>query len=94
MKSVKDDYLISQITNGSFYLSREGDGTVSVYSIDAVIRLDFLDKGNYMTNMLLFPGMYIRFNPEYNRNLAKADLFRIILSMVSDATNTDAVERT
>jgi hypothetical protein len=94
MKSVQNDYMIRQITNGSFYIWREPDGTLSVYSIDAVIRLDFLDNWSYMTDMVLFPWMYIRFNPTYNRNLAWADLFRIILSMVSDVTDTEAVDRT
>jgi hypothetical protein len=32
-----------------------------------------------MTDMILFPGMYIRFNPEDNEQLRSADLFRIML---------------
>ena len=36
---------------------------VSIYSIDAVIELTFFDKGEKMTDMILFPGMYIRFDP-------------------------------
>ncbi len=44
MRSVNEDYMIRQITNGSFYIGREADDTISVYSIDAVIRLDFLDQ--------------------------------------------------
>lgn len=94
LRSTENDYLIHQITNGSFYVWRETDGTVSVYSIDAVIRLDFLDKWNFMTDMMLFPGMYIRFDPKLNRNLAEADLFRIILSMVSDTGDSGEIERT
>ncbi len=92
VSSVNKDYMIRQITNGSFYIGKESDGTVSVYSIDAVIRLDFLDNGDYMTDMVLFPGMYVRFDPRLNRTLAKADLFRIILSMVSN--DEEAINRT
>jgi hypothetical protein len=47
-----------------------------------------------MTDMMLFPGMYIRFDPKLNRNLAEADLFRIILSMVSDTGDSGEIERT
>ncbi|MBC7503980.1 hypothetical protein H7169_03335 [Candidatus Gracilibacteria bacterium] len=72
-------YSISQITSGSFYISDEPDGTVSIYSIDAVVQLSFFDKGNIMTDMILFPGMYIRFDPESNVDLRGADLFRIML---------------
>lgn len=93
-KSLQNDYMIRQITNGSFYIGREKDGTISVYSIDAVIRLDFLHEGNYMTDMVLFPGMYIRFDPSLNRTLAGADLFRIILSMVSNGSDPDSINRT
>jgi bisphosphoglycerate-independent phosphoglycerate mutase (AlkP superfamily) len=31
--------------------------------------------------MILFPGSYIRFNPQRNRSLKNADLFRTILSL-------------
>ena len=62
-------YGISQITSGSFYISNESDGTVSIYSIDAVVQLSFFYKGNVMTDMILFPGMYIRFDPESNQDL-------------------------
>ncbi len=72
-------YQLKQITNGSFYISDETDGTVSIYSIDAVIELAFFDQGERMTDMILFPGMYIRFNPQSNRDLKWADLFRIML---------------
>jgi hypothetical protein len=34
-----------------------------------------------MTNMILFPGSYIRFDPARNRSLKNADLFRTILSL-------------
>ncbi|MBX9808979.1 hypothetical protein K2X92_01140 [Candidatus Gracilibacteria bacterium] len=72
-------YKINQITNGSFYISDEPDGTISIYSIDVVAELSFFDKGEKMTDMILFPGMYIRFNPEDNDQLRSADLFRIML---------------
>lgn len=82
-QSVAGDYSIQQMTNGSFYIGREKDGTISLYSIDAVIRLAFLHEKNRMSDMILFPGMYVRFDPSLNRNLLWADLFRIILSMTS-----------
>lgn len=63
------DYSIKQITNGSLYISDEPDGTVSVYSIDAVVELSFFDKNIKMTSLILFPGMYIRFDPQANREL-------------------------
>lgn len=59
-------YQISQITNGSFYISDEPDGTVSIYSIDAVVELSFFYESQKMTDMILFPGMYIRFDPKAN----------------------------
>ncbi len=93
LRSAAGDYVIREVTNGSFYLGREADGTVSVYSIDAVVRLEFLHEGNFMTDMVLFPGMYIRFDPKLNRTLAGADLFRIILSMVSTG-DEQAIDRT
>lgn len=93
-QSFVGDYSIQQITNGSFYIGREKDGTISLYSIDAVIRLEFLHEKNHMTDMLLFPWMYVRFDPKLNRNLAGADLFRIILSMTSTSWDPDAEDRT
>ncbi len=62
-------YQVTQITNGSFYISDEPDGTVSIYSIDVVAELSFFDQGVSMTDMILFPGMYIRFDPRANRDL-------------------------
>ena len=58
------------MTNGSFYVGTEADGTHSLYSIDAVVRLDFLSDGKKMTDMTLFPGMYIRFDPKMNPSLS------------------------
>lgn len=72
-------YGIKQITNGSIYISDEPDGTVSIYSIDAVVELSFFDQWKKMTDMILFPGMYIRFDPQANKDLLWADLFRIML---------------
>jgi hypothetical protein len=37
-------YRVSQITNGSYYLSSESDGTISIYSIDVVAELAFYDQ--------------------------------------------------
>lgn len=76
---VDHTYQINQITNGSFYISNEPDGTVSIYSIDAVVELSFFDQSIKMTDMILFPGMYIRFDPRANLSLKGADLFKIML---------------
>jgi hypothetical protein len=37
-----NDFRIVEVTNGSFYVGTEADGTRSLYSIDAVIRLEFM----------------------------------------------------
>lgn len=67
--SLHKDFLLTQITNGSFYVGEEANGTYSLYSVDAVIRLDFLSGGKHMADMVLFPGMYIRFDPKMNPSL-------------------------
>lgn len=66
---VDHSYQVNQITSGSFYISDEPDGTISIYSIDVVLELSFFDQGSKMTSMILFPGMYIRFDPASNREL-------------------------
>ncbi len=76
---INHSYQINQITNGSFYISDEPDGTVSIYSIDAVVELSFFNQDVKMTDMILFPGMYIRFDPRANLALKWADLFKIML---------------
>lgn len=87
LNAMGKDYSIKQITNGSLYISDEPDGTVSVYSIDAVVELSFFDKNIKMTSLILFPGMYIRFDPQANRELEWADLFRIMLILGDDKKN-------
>lgn len=82
-------YQINQITNGSFYISDEPDGTVSIYSIDAVIQLSFFYEGVNMTDMILFPGMYIRFDPKANLALKWADLFKIMLILWDNNSTTN-----
>lgn len=77
----KNDFRIEQITNGSFYIGKEPDGKVAIYAIDGVIRLTLLNQEKDMTNLILFPGSYIRFDPSRNRSLNNADLFRTILSL-------------
>jgi hypothetical protein len=79
--SEKWEYKLDQITNGSFYIGKESDGRIALYAIDGVVRLTFLDKWVEMTNMMLFPGSYIRFDPKRNASLKGADLFRTILSL-------------
>jgi hypothetical protein len=69
VSSKHQDFLITQVTNGSFYVGQDANGTYSLYSVDAVIRLDFLDAGVSMSDMVLFPGMYIRFDPKMNKTL-------------------------
>jgi hypothetical protein len=78
----KDDmFRLEQITNGSFYIGKEKDGKIAIYAIDGVVRLTFISQGQDMTNLILFPGSYIRFDPTRNRSLNGADLFRTILSL-------------
>jgi len=79
--SQENDFRLEQITNGSFYIGRSENGKLVIYSIDGVARLVFLDKGVEMTNMILFPGSYIRFDPSKNASLKSADLFRIITTL-------------
>ena len=67
--SQENDFRLEQITNGSFYIGRSENGKLVIYSIDGVARLVFLDKGVEMTNMILFPGSYIRFDPSKNASL-------------------------
>lgn len=43
-----------------------------------------------MTNMVLFPGSYIHFDPKRNASLKDADLFRIITTL--DVTNNEVFE--
>jgi hypothetical protein len=74
-------FRLEQITNGSFYLGKEKDGKVAIYAIDGVVRLTLINEGKDMTNLILFPGSYIRFDPKRNRSLNNADLFRTILSL-------------
>ncbi len=77
----KNNFRIEQITNWSFYLGKEDDGRVAIYAIDGVIRLTLINQDKDMTNLILFPGSYIRFDPSRNRSLNNADLFRTILSL-------------
>lgn len=77
-------YQIKQITDGSVYVSDEADGTISLYSIDIVAELSFYDGSQKMSDMILFPGMYVRFDPSQNRILKDADLYRIMLVIQSD----------
>lgn len=77
-------YGIDQITNGSFYVSDEDDGTISLYSIDIVAKVTFYDAGLPMTDMILFPGMYMRFDPVENRNLKGVDLYKIMILLQNE----------
>ncbi|PID84575.1 hypothetical protein CSB09_00210 [Candidatus Gracilibacteria bacterium] len=74
----KGRYSFETITNGSVYFGEEEDGTVSVYSVDSIGELTFLSEGKKMTDMILFPGMYVRFDPKENKNLKNADILRIV----------------
>lgn len=87
IRSSSRDFSLTQVTNGSFYIGTEADGTHSLYSIDAVVRLDFLSEWKEMTDMTLFPGMYIRFSPTMNSSLSWANLFRILQSLQPDGTH-------
>lgn len=84
-------YKIHQITNGSVHITTEKSGVISVYSIDAVVQLDFYHQWQKMTDMILFPGMFIRFDPDDNKLLKGAkDLYRIMA--VLTAKNTTGIE--
>lgn len=50
------------------------------------MRLDFLSDNKKMSDMVLFPGMYIRFDPKMNSSLEGANLFRILQSLEPDGT--------
>jgi hypothetical protein len=82
-------YSIAELTNGSFYIGRETDGTISLYSIDVVARLSFLDQSKVMTDMVVFPGMYVRFDPKLNKTLNGVNLFRLSQSLASDSEETN-----
>lgn len=94
IRSLNWDFSISQITNGSLYIWMENDGTYSLYSIDSVVRLDFLDAWNTMTDMVLFPGMYIRFDPKMNKALEWANLFRVLQSLEPNGTDDISLDST
>jgi hypothetical protein len=47
-----------------------------------------------MTDMVLFPGMYIRFDPKMNRALLGANLFRILQSLEPNGTEDVSIEST
>ncbi len=81
LTSQSGTFRLDQITNGSFYIGNDADGKVVIYAIDGVARLTFLSGWKEMTNMILFPGSYIRFDPKRNSALNGADLFRTILSL-------------
>jgi hypothetical protein len=86
--SASGDYSIDQITNGSFYIGNEANNTVSIYSIDSVIKLNFLHGGEHMADLVLFPGMYVRFNPSFNRIFKwVTDPFRVAQVVSSDDTS-------
>ncbi len=75
------DFRVEPITNGSIYFATEDDGTVSIFTLDSVVRLYFLSSGKPMTDMMLFPGNYIRFDPTRNAELENVDLFRVMTSL-------------
>ena len=78
---ITNAFRIEQITNGSFYVGKENDGKVAIYAIDWVVRLTLMSEWVDMTNLILFPWSYIRFDASRNRSLKGADLFRTILSL-------------
>jgi hypothetical protein len=47
-----------------------------------------------MTDMVLFPGMYIRFDPKMNSSLSGANLFRILQSLEPNGTEDISSEST
>lgn len=82
-------FSFKQITSGSFYVSHEDDGTIVFYSVDMVGELSFLYADSVKTKMILFPGMYFRFDPVMNANMSEnADLLRIIQTQGWSDKNT------
>lgn len=94
INSVYNDFSIAQITNGSFFIWLESDWTYSMYSIDSVVRLDLLSNWKKMTDMVFFPGMYMRFNPKMNSSLDGANLFRIMQSLQPNGTEDESPDST
>lgn len=85
---IHSGFRLEEVTNGSFYVDTEDDGTISIYSLDGVGRIFFVSGGKDMTSMFLFPGNYIRFDPQRNAELDDVDLFRIILSLDTGSNQT------
>ncbi len=75
------DFRVEPITNGSIYFTTETDGTISIFTLDSVARLYLISAGKTMTDLMLFPGNYIRFDPSRNAELDSVDLFRVITSL-------------
>jgi hypothetical protein len=42
-----------------------------------------------MTDMVVFPGMYVRFDPKINKTLNGVNLFRLSQSLTSDSEESD-----
>ncbi len=84
IENQKLQFRISQLTNGSVYFGSEDDGTVSVYSIDLVAKLTFLHQNEDMSEIIIFPGMYIRFDPTQNIAFKNANLFHILTTLNSE----------
>lgn len=85
----ENSFQLEQITNGSVYVSYENDGAIMIYSIDLVANLGFLANGEKMTEMIIFPGMSVRFDPSKNAELKNADLLKIA-QILADEKNARA----
>lgn len=93
LKNTDNTFRIDQITNGSLYYGTESDGTITFYSVDMVANLTYIADGQDMTTMIVFPGMYVRFDPKINKTLKWSDLFRIMLALKSaDEKNPTGIE--
>ncbi len=78
IRDTKNRFTFEAITNGSIYVGQESDGMISVYSIDSIGEMTFLADGKKMTDIILFPGMFIRFDPTQNSELKNADITQIM----------------
>lgn len=86
------NFSLKQITSGSMYLSYEDDGTIVLYSVDMAAELGFLWQGSERTKMIIFPGMYVRFDPSLNEKIPEnADLLRIIQTQQGSDKDTSIV---
>ena len=68
---------ISSLEAGSVYINTKDERNYMLFSLDTLINVWFVDKGEDITYVDLYPHMYVKFNPNRLRFLKNADLVRI-----------------